>query len=844
MRLLEVIGRWMGRVEVVLAGAEDELRAGEEALAVGEPMRARALAKAVLERLPGSPLGLALLADACEAAGLDAELALTLEELAGRIGSSADVWIRLARARQKTEAPIEDVRSSIVRALALAEAGSDARRDALLFLADLDLASGEKSDGARAELWLERLADRRAAEVAVRRAEARLLQQDVGGALAAVEGMVDDPTDARAALTRGRILALASDAAAFPWLIRAYVLEAPHASEYLSSALAWIASDEATRARVRLVVEHRGEEKLARWRAAFARAEGQREEARAALRDALSGGDHSAAKPLLDAALEDGDAVSLKSALEALAGAENDPTVIDAAKLPDPAHLGTPEDYALLLDRLATVTDERARPWSEAVKKQIALRWIPPKESGPAAWAPLLARLDTHARQLHELDVTSQLAELAIERTRPVRLAIVGEFNAGKSTFINALMGADVAPTGVLPTTATLHHLRYAPDPIARILMGRGHDPPERIVPVSELRATLKALGDSPIRRVEIQLPLPSLTRVEIIDTPGFNAPDVRHTEAARSAFEEADSVLWLLDAAQPLKQSERLILDEAKNSRISVQMLVNKADRLAPADLEKVMAMVKGSLEEIGLTSWAPPLALSARLALAGRLGDEKALAASGWNDVQALLDEQIVGRSAEMKERALRRRALRIVTQLHAHAKKLGDEERAHMAKGATRAKDMRRIAAALDRDAEESAKKLSQSLAPSIEAWSRDLSVITVGRDRETAAKDPSLQRYRVERALARLSPVLSESLAALAGAGLTSQDLLPLARTLVRQLAFSGVTGTTLADALARAAVATLVEHIGARAVEERRAGTAASTEQELALFAEALAEPLA
>ena len=128
MRLLEIISRWMGRVEVVLAGADDELRAGEEALAMGEPMRARALARGVLERLPGSPLGLALLADACEGAGLDAELALTLEELAGRIGSNAEVWLRLAHARQKIELPIDEVRATIVRALALAEAGSDARR--------------------------------------------------------------------------------------------------------------------------------------------------------------------------------------------------------------------------------------------------------------------------------------------------------------------------------------------------------------------------------------------------------------------------------------------------------------------------------------------------------------------------------------------------------------------------------------------------------------------------------------------------------------------------------------------------------------------------------------------
>ncbi len=85
-------------------------------------------------------------------------------------------------------------------------------------------------------------------------------------------------------------------------LVRAWVLDAPGASEALSSTLAWVPSDEPMRARVRTVVEAKGEGDLARWRAAFARAEGKRDEARRALADAVSSGDRTAARPLLDAA--------------------------------------------------------------------------------------------------------------------------------------------------------------------------------------------------------------------------------------------------------------------------------------------------------------------------------------------------------------------------------------------------------------------------------------------------------------------------------------------------------------------------------------------------------------
>src|SRR5579872_5252085 len=107
MRLADVIDQWIGRVELVVAGADADLREGQEALAVDDAIGARAAAHRVLARAPDSPLGLALLADACEAAHLDAELAFTLEQLARRAPSRAEVWVRTGRARAATRAPPE-----------------------------------------------------------------------------------------------------------------------------------------------------------------------------------------------------------------------------------------------------------------------------------------------------------------------------------------------------------------------------------------------------------------------------------------------------------------------------------------------------------------------------------------------------------------------------------------------------------------------------------------------------------------------------------------------------------------------------------------------------------------
>jgi GTP-binding protein EngB required for normal cell division len=804
MRLGDVIGRWIGKVEIVLAGADEDLREGQEALAMGDAMRARAAAHRVLARAPDSPIGLALLADACEAGHLDAELAMTLEDLARRAPSSAEVWVRLGRARRMTSVGREDVRDAFVRALAVAESGSEARREALLELADLDLAQG---DGARAELWLERAADDKAPAVAARRAEARLLRGDARGARALLDRVELPATDGRAALVRGQALAVLGDAEAFGPLVRAMVLDAPGASEALSSALAHLSSDPQVRARVRSVVDAKGEQDYARWRAAFARAEGARDAARRALRDAVQAGDGAATRALLDAAIDDRDREALEAALTALPADESDPLVADARLVAT----GT-------LDDAVRVRHPRLEPWADAIAEGAA-RALVPEDGSQAQWDKVLARLDAHARDMADLESVAAVAELAAERSRPVRLAIVGEFNAGKSTFINALIGADVAPTGVLPTTATLHHLRWAPDPIARIYFTQGHEPAERIVPLSELRATLKPLDASTVRRVELLMPLAFLVRVEILDTPGFNAPDPQHLAVARAAFEEADVAVWLLDATQAMKQSERDVLEEAKRTKLPLQMLVNKADRLDAEGLARVMTAVDEALAETGLPSLAPPLALSAKRALAGKLGDAGALEDSGWAAVQSLLEERIVARAPELKERALRRRAARIVARLASQAARDVERQRAADEERAAAARQVAKLASKIERTQHALAGELESSLKPHAERWAADMALVFVGRDRDAADRDPVLARYRIDRAIETLAPALARSLSALAPeASLTPAQLAPIARTLVRAAASaSAPDAESLLPPLSRAAISTLVEQLFAQSV---------------------------
>jgi GTP-binding protein EngB required for normal cell division len=844
VNLADVIGRWVGRVEIVLAGAEDDLLAGEDALAAGDALRARAAARRVLDRVPGSPIGLALLADACAAADLDAELALTLEELAHRAPSRAEVWMRLGRARHATGAPPEETRAALLRALAVAEAGSESRVEALIALADVDLA---EHDGARAELWLARIV-RADPAVTVRRAEARLLRGDSAGARALLEPIAWAPTDGRAALALGRARAELGDAAAFGPLLRAFVLDVPGASEALSSALARIPNDAQVRTRVRSIVDAKGEQSLARWHAAFALAEGSRDAARLALRAALRSGEPGAASALLDASVEDHDAEGLVEALRPLP--PDDPLVRDGHALLSAQALDA-ERAAEALDALAAVTHPRAIGWAQALSKARVNDWIP-RPAEPAHWSAVLARLDVHAHTLGDRTAAEAIARLAADRASPVLLAVVGEFNAGKSTFINALVGAAVAPTGILPTTAVLHHLRWAPDSmaVAKILVAAPGEPRERIVAPADLRATLARLDPKSVERVEIRMPIPSLARVEILDTPGFNADVAEHEPVARSALDEADMAVWLVDATQAIKQSERRVLEDAQRRKLPVQVLVNKADRLTRDEIARVLGTVNEGLAEMGIVSWMPPCAFSSKQALAGRLGDADALRNSGWEEVRAVMEDGIVAHSDGLKEGALRRRARLVVRRLvEGYRARATDEERRD-AERADEARLAAQAAARVDSEFDGLGAALARALEQPAQRWSTELSMVFVGRDSaddSPAGDDSMLVRYRVDSAVAHLVPPLTGEILSLAPSALRPRiqagPLKAIVRAAVRSAASATPVGpggaNRLVAAVCRSSMAALVEQLLALTVTAQGPTTSSGALRELEGFAEAL-----
>jgi len=183
---------------------------------------------------------------------------------------------------------------------------------------------------------------------------------------------------------------------------------------------------------------------------------------------------------------------------------------------------------------------------------------------------------------------------------RPLLVAVMGEFNAGKSSFVNALCGADVAPTGVTPTTATINVLRYGDRPETRVVR---HDGSTEAVQAADVHTFLGNLRDEDargIRSVEIFLPVEALRRVEIVDTPGLNAIRPEHERVARDFLRDADAIVWVFAAGQAAKATEREALAVARAAGKRVIGVVNKIDLAEPHELKAIVRHIEKTLGDL----------------------------------------------------------------------------------------------------------------------------------------------------------------------------------------------------------------------------------------------------
>lgn len=205
------------------------------------------------------------------------------------------------------------------------------------------------------------------------------------------------------------------------------------------------------------------------------------------------------------------------------------------------------------------------------------------------------ATLQSSARQLDELFL----------------LVVAGEFNAGKSAFINALLGDRILAEGVTPTTSRIHLIQHGPE-VTHAVAERGLD--------------------------VVTAPLELLREIRIVDTPGTNAIHREHEALTREFVPRSDMVLFVTSADRPFTESERAFLQGIRDWGKKIVVVVNKIDIIeTPEDLERIRVFITDSARSLlGFTPDIFPVA--ARNALrAKKAGDQALLAQSRFPELES---------------------------------------------------------------------------------------------------------------------------------------------------------------------------------------------------------------
>jgi small GTP-binding protein len=174
----------------------------------------------------------------------------------------------------------------------------------------------------------------------------------------------------------------------------------------------------------------------------------------------------------------------------------------------------------------------------------------------------------TRADRQRLLEIAQDLREMFF------MVSVIGEFNSGKSSFINALLGYKLLETGITPTTEFIELVRYGETPL-----------------------TVPAMRSDGLR--EWAHPNTGAPGVAIVDTPGTGSIFMRHEQIAKNFLHRSDLVLFVFSAKQAFAETERLYLELARDYGKKIVLIINQIDLLTPAEREQVRSFVQVRVKE-----------------------------------------------------------------------------------------------------------------------------------------------------------------------------------------------------------------------------------------------------
>lgn len=279
------------------------------------------------------------------------------------------------------------------------------------------------------------------------------------------------------------------------------------------------------------------------------------------------------------------------------------------------------------------------------------------------------AELRAIALSLGKMDATQKVStiikELSEER---FHLAILGSFKRGKSTFINALLGSSILPTGVVPLTSVVTKLAYDIDTSASVLANDGS---RKNIDVHDLEDYITERGNpgnaKNIAEVEVLVDSPLLGQgIILVDTPGIGSTYLNNTRSTHDFLNKLDAAIIIIGSDPPIGQVELDFVHEVMANVEKTFFVQNKIDNIQEKEWREAMQFSQNVLHD-SLDMEVKLYPLSSLNALRAKLtNDREMLIASGLPVLEMDLKHFVSVEKGQLLIRSASRKLQRIVSDL----------------------------------------------------------------------------------------------------------------------------------------------------------------------------------
>jgi small GTP-binding protein len=181
-------------------------------------------------------------------------------------------------------------------------------------------------------------------------------------------------------------------------------------------------------------------------------------------------------------------------------------------------------------------------------------------------------------------------------------LVIVGVFKRGKSSLINALLEAELAPVAITPLTALITIFEYGEQPYGKIYFLHGEQPEKiSLQDIDDyVTETNNPNNFRQVRYVKIFYPSSLLLNISIIDTPGLGSILEHNTNTTLSFVPKIDAAVYVLSADTPVSKADLDFLKELQKNVPELLFVLNKIDMLAENELQHLLAYDNKVIAEV----------------------------------------------------------------------------------------------------------------------------------------------------------------------------------------------------------------------------------------------------